>query len=136
MQLTLLANRATITGDPFIAFFITDLLRSLRTQYIIDIIKSYTRLSLDFLAKTLNIGRDEAEGLVVGLILDEKIKGRIDQVQGVVVLDRLSVVHSSILRGDLRQWSELTRPVEQTRPGSISRWGRWRRSWIGCRGGL
>jgi COP9 signalosome complex subunit 2 len=89
MQLTSPANRATITGDPFIAFFITDLLRSLRTQYIIDIIKSYTRLSLDFLAKTLNIGRDEAEGLVVGLILDEKIKGRIDQVQGVVVLDRL-----------------------------------------------
>lgn len=46
-----LVNRATITGDPFIRFFIDDLLRSLRTQYIMDIIKPYTRMDLDFLAK-------------------------------------------------------------------------------------
>jgi COP9 signalosome complex subunit 2 len=45
------ANRATITNDPFIQYFIDDLLRSLRTQYIIDIIKPYTRMELDFLAK-------------------------------------------------------------------------------------
>lgn len=82
-------NRATITNDPFIAHFITDLLRSLRTSYIIDIVKSYVRLSLDYLAKTLNIEREEVEGLVVGLILDEKINGRIDQVEGVIVIDRL-----------------------------------------------
>ena len=45
------ANKATITDDPFIAYFINDLLRSLRTQYIIDLIKPYTRLELQFLAK-------------------------------------------------------------------------------------
>lgn len=83
------ANRSTITADPFIQYFITDLLRSLRTQYIIDIIKPYTRLSLDYLAKTLNIGREDVESLVVGLILDERIKGRIDQVEGVIILERL-----------------------------------------------
>lgn len=87
--LILPANRGTITADPFIQYFITDLLRSLRTQYIIDIIKPYTRLSLEYLSRTLNITREEVEGLVVGLILDEKIKGRIDQVEGVIVLERL-----------------------------------------------
>ena len=46
-----IANKATITDDPFIAYFINDLLRSLRTQYIIDLIKPYTRLELQFLAK-------------------------------------------------------------------------------------
>ena len=45
------ANRDTITGDPFIQYFIDDLLRSLRTQYIIDIIKPYTRLELDYIGK-------------------------------------------------------------------------------------
>ena len=45
------ANRATITNDPFIRYFIDDLLKSLRTQYIIDIIKPYTRMELDYLAK-------------------------------------------------------------------------------------
>ena len=37
--------------DPFIRGYIGDLLRSLRTQYLIDLIKPYTRLELTFLAK-------------------------------------------------------------------------------------
>lgn len=37
--------------DPFIRFYIGDLLRSLRTQYLIDLIKPYTRLELAFLAQ-------------------------------------------------------------------------------------
>lgn len=45
------ANKATITADPFIRFFIDDLLRSLRTEYIVDIIKPYTRMNLSFLAE-------------------------------------------------------------------------------------
>ena len=47
----LLDNRATIMDDPFIRGYIGDLLRSLRTQYLIDLIKPYTRLELSFLAK-------------------------------------------------------------------------------------
>jgi COP9 signalosome complex subunit 2 len=37
--------------DSFIRSHIGDLLRSLRTQYLIDLIKPYTRLELAFLAK-------------------------------------------------------------------------------------
>lgn len=44
-------NRATIMDDPFIRLYIDELLRSLRTQYLIDLIKPYTRLELSFLAK-------------------------------------------------------------------------------------
>lgn len=44
-------NRATIMDDPFIRSYIGDLLRSLRTQYLIDLIRPYTRLELTFLAK-------------------------------------------------------------------------------------
>ncbi|KAK8858486.1 hypothetical protein IAR55_002713 [Kwoniella newhampshirensis] len=85
------ANRATITNDPFINYFVDDLLRSLRTQYIIDIIKPYTRMELPQLAKTLNVGRTEVESLVVSLILDGKIEGKIDQVNGLLILDRFNV---------------------------------------------
>ncbi|TYJ57402.1 hypothetical protein B9479_001942 [Cryptococcus floricola] len=81
-------NAATITSDPFIASFIADLLSTLRTVYIIDISKPYTRLELDYLAEQLLISRGEVENLVMGAILDGKIKGKIDQVQGVLVLDR------------------------------------------------
>lgn len=37
--------------DAFIRTYIGDLLRSLRTYYLIDLIKPYTRLELSFLAK-------------------------------------------------------------------------------------
>ena len=43
-------NRSTIMDDPFIRSYIGELLRSLRTQYLIDLIKPYTRLELAFLA--------------------------------------------------------------------------------------
>lgn len=96
------ANAATITSDPFIRYFINDLLRTLRTSYIVDMIKPYTRLKIDFLAdvssghspsdaddKTLSIPMSDVENLVVSLILDGRIKGKIDQVNGIIVLDRL-----------------------------------------------
>lgn len=38
-------------GDGFIKSYIGDLLRSLRTSYLIDLIKPYTRLELSFLAR-------------------------------------------------------------------------------------
>lgn len=44
-------NRSTIMDDAFIRSYIGELLRSLRTQYLIDLIKPYTRLELSFLAK-------------------------------------------------------------------------------------
>ena len=44
-------NRSTIMDDNFIKAYIGELLRSLRTQYLIDLIKPYTRLELSFLAK-------------------------------------------------------------------------------------
>lgn len=46
-------NRSTIMDDTFIRSYIGELLRSLRTQYLIDLIKPYTRLELSFLATVL-----------------------------------------------------------------------------------
>ncbi|KAH7334200.1 PCI-domain-containing protein [Rhizoctonia solani] len=73
-------HRDTIMDDPFIASYIGDLLRSLRTSYLIDLIKPYTRLELEFLAKQLNVEKHEVEELLIGLILEGKVEGKIDQV--------------------------------------------------------
>ncbi|KZV69731.1 PCI-domain-containing protein [Peniophora sp. CONT] len=81
-------NRSTIMDDPFIASYIGELLRSLRTQYLIDLIKPYSRLELGFLAKQLNVGTDEVEELLIELILDGKVEGRIDQVAMRLELDQ------------------------------------------------
>jgi COP9 signalosome complex subunit 2 len=50
-------NRSTIMDDNFIRSYIGDLLRSLRTYYLIDLIKPYTRLELSFLAKVRSSSR-------------------------------------------------------------------------------
>ncbi|KAG6874418.1 hypothetical protein C0995_015154 [Termitomyces sp. Mi166 len=77
--------------DPFIRSYIGELLRSLRTQYLIDLIKPYTRLELSFLGKQLNVEIEEVEELLIGLILEGKVEGRIDQVGMRLELDRKSV---------------------------------------------
>jgi len=81
-------NRSTIMDDGFIRSHIGDLLRSLRTQYLIDLIKPYTRLELSFLAKQLNVDANEVEELLIDLILEGKIDGKIDQVNMRLELDK------------------------------------------------
>ena len=44
-------NRETIMDDPFIRGYIDDVPRSLRTQWILEIIKPYTRLEIAYLAR-------------------------------------------------------------------------------------
>lgn len=111
--------------DPFIRFYIDDVLRSLRTQWILEIIKPYNRIEIAYLARVsssgsavlarsaglrferdywlqssrnkadrylslqqLGIPDEQVEEIVVSLILDEKVHGRIDQVSGRLDLDR------------------------------------------------
>lgn len=87
-------------GDSFIRDYIDDVLRNIRTLVLVKLIKPYTRVELSFIAKVkkgdegnttklltwdpfvqrLNITVEEVEELAVGLILDKKISGQIDQV--------------------------------------------------------
>ena len=66
--------------DPFIRDYIEELLKNIRTQVLIKLIKPYTRIEVTFISKELNITPAEVESLLVSLILDNKVNGRIDQV--------------------------------------------------------
>ncbi|KAF8347026.1 PCI domain-containing protein [Amanita rubescens] len=101
-------NHETIMADRFIRSHIGDLLRSLRTQYLIDLIKPYTRLELAFLAKQLNVDTHEVEELLVGLILEGKVDGRIDQVGMRLELDRKQSLEKKRYAA-LSRWTECTR---------------------------
>ncbi|KAK7465331.1 hypothetical protein VKT23_005310 [Stygiomarasmius scandens] len=115
-------NRATIMDDPFIRSYIGELLRSLRTQYLIDLIKPYTRMELSFLAKQLNVDIQEVEELLIGLILEGKVEGRIDQVGMRLELDRKQSLEKKRYAA-LQKWSENLEAVHsaiigKTNPGS------------------
>ena len=53
--------------DAFINSYIGELLRSLRTQYLIDLIKPYTRLELSFLAKVKKLPTTLAHALTLAI---------------------------------------------------------------------
>lgn len=98
-------NRSTIMDDLFIRSYIGELLRSLRTSYLIDLIKPYTRLELSFLAKQLNVEIAEVEDLLIGLILEGKVDGKIDQVGMRLELDRGQVLEKKRYAA-LEKWTE------------------------------
>ena len=89
------SNRSTIMDDPFIRHYIEDLLKNIRTQVLLQLIKPYTRIRIPFISDELNVPSSEVESLLVSLILDEKITGHVDQVNQLLVLD----AHSADSKG-------------------------------------
>lgn len=81
-------NHRTIMGDPFIRQYIDDVLRNIRTQVLIRLIEPYTRIEIPYVSTQLNIPEQDVEDLLVGLILDNKISGRIDQINHRLELSR------------------------------------------------
>jgi len=116
-------NHETIMADRFIRSHIGDLLRSLRTQYLIDLIKPYTRLELAFLAKQLNVDTHEVEELLVGLILEGKVDGRIDQVGMRLELDRKQSLEKKRYAA-LSRWTEALEAIHGTVIGKTASIGR------------
>jgi len=77
-------NKSQIMGDEFICEYVTDLLRTIRKQVLRQVVKPYTKISLEAISKALNnIPVTDVENLLVGLILDGSLDGQIDQVTGV-----------------------------------------------------
>ncbi|GJW95856.1 COP9 signalosome complex subunit 2 [Tanacetum coccineum] len=73
-------NRRTIMDDPFIRNYIEDLLKNIRTQVLLKLIKPYTRIRIPFISKELNVPEADVEQLLVSMVLDNRVQGHIDQV--------------------------------------------------------
>eukprot|EP00179_Madagascaria_erythrocladioides_P003212 CAMPEP_0198311292 /NCGR_PEP_ID=MMETSP1450-20131203/3058_1 /TAXON_ID=753684 ORGANISM="Madagascaria erythrocladiodes, Strain CCMP3234" /NCGR_SAMPLE_ID=MMETSP1450 /ASSEMBLY_ACC=CAM_ASM_001115 /LENGTH=470 /DNA_ID=CAMNT_0044014163 /DNA_START=94 /DNA_END=1506 /DNA_ORIENTATION=+ len=80
-------HKRSIMDDAFIKDYIDDLLRNMRTQVLLKRLQPYTRIRIAFISAELNVPAEDVEELLVSLILDNKIRGRIDQINGVLELD-------------------------------------------------
>lgn len=79
-------NPKEVTDDAFLNQFIGRLLTKVRIAKILEMVKPYTRINTQFLATQLTVDREEVEDLLVRLILDNEIEGKIDQVGHVLQL--------------------------------------------------
>ena len=79
-------HKGNLMADDFVREHVEDLLRTIRTQVLKKVIRPYTRISLQAIAKELNdIDVRDVENLLVSLILDGTLDGEIDQVEGVLL---------------------------------------------------
>eukprot|EP00812_Abedinium_dasypus_P000884 NODE_1104_length_1239_cov_232.898649.p1 GENE.NODE_1104_length_1239_cov_232.898649~~NODE_1104_length_1239_cov_232.898649.p1 ORF type:complete len:367 (+),score=152.46 NODE_1104_length_1239_cov_232.898649:3-1103(+) len=92
-----------ILSDSFIKTYLQDLLRNIRLQVLQNIIQPYHCVSLDFLAREINVARDEVVSLLVQLILDEKIAARIDGTENFLHVDSGSTDQAKRL-ANIRKW--------------------------------
>ncbi|KAJ3395019.1 hypothetical protein HDU84_004477 [Entophlyctis sp. JEL0112] len=105
-------NRATIMDDVFIRTYIDGVLKKIRTQVLVKLIKPYTRIEIPFISKQLNVPIQDVEDLLVGLILDKKINGKIDQVN--LRLELFSKSPESEYCSSLTKWVESVESLYQT----------------------
>lgn len=81
---SILQNNKDVLADPFIAENIDEVTRNMRTKGVFKVVAPYTRFTLAFVAKQLNISVTEVEDIIGFLIVDGKLKGRINQSNGTV----------------------------------------------------
>ncbi|KAI0173595.1 PCI-domain-containing protein [Hypoxylon sp. FL1284] len=79
-----LQENQDILADPFIAENIDEVTRNMRTKAVVKLIAPYTRMKLAWVASQLKISELEVQDILGFLIVDGKIKGKIDQQMGVL----------------------------------------------------
>ena len=81
-------NQGGIMDDAFVREHVEALLRTIRTQVLRAFLQPYSRISLQAISRALNdIPVKDVENLVVNLILDGSLKGKIDLTLGIFVKD-------------------------------------------------
>jgi COP9 signalosome complex subunit 2 len=95
-----LQNSKDLLEDPFIAENIDEVTRNMRTKAVLKLISPYTRFNLAFIAKALKISVPEVQDILGFLIIDKKVKGKINQQEGTMEIennsdaDRLNAMRS------------------------------------------
>ncbi|KAF2763959.1 CSN2 COP9 signalosome complex [Teratosphaeria nubilosa] len=82
-----LKKNQDLLADPFIAENIDEVTRNMRTKAVVKLVAPYTRFRLDFIAKKLDIDLDEVQDIVGFLIMDQKLRGKINQDAGTVEIE-------------------------------------------------
>lgn len=107
-------NSSSIMGDPFIREHIEELLSRFRSQVLLKLIQPYTRIEIPYAARELNIEMDELESLLVSLIIDGKINGKIDQLNNRLILDDEREESDQAKYKAIKNWSDELHRLRQS----------------------
>ncbi|TVY36854.1 COP9 signalosome complex subunit [Lachnellula occidentalis] len=108
---SVLKNNRDLMSDPFIAENIDEVTRNMRTKAVQKLIAPYTRFNLAFIGKALKIPVSEVQDIIGFLIVDKKVKGKINQQDGTVEIEDNS--DADRLRA-MQQWTSAIGSLYQT----------------------
>ncbi|PSN70451.1 PCI-domain-containing protein [Corynespora cassiicola Philippines] len=83
----ILQNNRDLLKDPFIAENIDEVTRNVRTKAVIKLVAPYTRFTMSFISKQLKISLPEVQEIVGFLIVDKRLRGKINQQSGTVEIE-------------------------------------------------
>ncbi|KAF2867844.1 COP9 signalosome-like protein complex subunit 2 [Massariosphaeria phaeospora] len=83
----ILQNNQDLLQDPFIAENIDEVTRNVRTKAVVKLVAPYTRFTLAFISKQLKITLSEVQEIVGFLIVDKRLRGKINQQNGTVEIE-------------------------------------------------
>jgi COP9 signalosome complex subunit 2 len=116
---TLSRYRGGLFQDDFIRETMPAVQLRLRSRVLVKLIKPYKRVRLAWLCKQLNATVDEIENLVVNLILDGSINGRLDQIHS--LLDLNYSTPTDKLYGAMDAWMRSVSRLQSTITSRTSR---------------
>jgi COP9 signalosome complex subunit 2 len=83
----ILQDNKDLLQDPFIAENIDEVTRNVRTKAVVKLVAPYTRFTLAFISKQLKISLPEVQEIVGFLIVDKRLRGKINQQEGTVEIE-------------------------------------------------
>merc|ERR1711994_770014 len=122
---TLRRDKAVFSGDEFIKEHMPAVKLRIRSKVLVKLIKPYTRVKLEWLCRQLNATMPEVENLVVNLILDGSVKGRLNPIHS--LLDLNVTQKQDKLYGAMDSWLSAVNRLRQsisTRTGRQDMGGR------------
>eukprot|EP01125_Pyxidicula_operculata_P001222 TRINITY_DN11152_c0_g1_i1.p1 TRINITY_DN11152_c0_g1~~TRINITY_DN11152_c0_g1_i1.p1 ORF type:complete len:473 (-),score=115.18 TRINITY_DN11152_c0_g1_i1:65-1483(-) len=82
------ANKKTFHDDKYVAAWIPGVRRRLQKRIFLELVKPYTTLAIPFVAKVLRQSTEECEELIVELVLDGEVDLSVDQIGGVLIINK------------------------------------------------
>ncbi|TKA82277.1 COP9 signalosome complex subunit 2 [Cryomyces minteri] len=107
----ILQKNKDLLADPFIAENIDEVTRNMRTKAVLKLVAPYTRFHMSFISKQLSISIPEVQDILGFLIMDKKLRGRINQSNGTVEIESsadMDRVHA------MAQWNSAVQSLSRT----------------------
>ncbi|CAN0230964.1 unnamed protein product [Hapterophycus canaliculatus] len=108
-----------ITEDPFVMTYLGPLRQRIRESVLLHLCKPYKKITMGFMAGELNLKESEVESLLIDLILDDRLSGKIDQIEGYLLLEGNRQTSTCRKHDAMERWSDALQSLTSNLAGRV-----------------